>query len=132
MASHSSILAWKILWTEKPGGLQSIRIHRVGHDRACMQIDDYHILDWDSDSISTSEYLLEKIPGRIFFFILCSGITFPKPLRDSIKVISKIPAFHCSISIDERQDRKFTASRECDHYVILEGTLKFFSLGFHL
>jgi len=29
MASHSSILAWRIPWTEEPGGLQSIRSHRV-------------------------------------------------------------------------------------------------------
>ena len=32
MATHSSILAWKIPWTEKPGSLQSIRSLRVGHD----------------------------------------------------------------------------------------------------
>jgi len=32
MATHSSILAWKIPWTEDPGGLQSIGSHRVGHD----------------------------------------------------------------------------------------------------
>ena len=33
MATHSSILAWKISWTEEPGGLQSMRLsQRVGHD----------------------------------------------------------------------------------------------------
>ena len=32
MATHSSILAWKILWTEEPGGLQSIGLQRVGHE----------------------------------------------------------------------------------------------------
>ena len=32
MASHSSILAWKIPWTEEPGGLQFMGLHRVGHD----------------------------------------------------------------------------------------------------
>ena len=32
MASHSSSLAWKILWTEEPGGLQSMGWQRVGHD----------------------------------------------------------------------------------------------------
>ena len=31
-ATHSSILAWRILWTEEPGGLLSIGLHRVGHD----------------------------------------------------------------------------------------------------
>ena len=30
-ATHSSILAWKIPWTEEPGGLQSVGSQRVGH-----------------------------------------------------------------------------------------------------
>ena len=34
MAPHSSILAWKIPWTEEPGGLQSMGSLRVGHDWA--------------------------------------------------------------------------------------------------
>ena len=32
MATHSSILAWEIQWTEEPGGLQSIGSQRVGHN----------------------------------------------------------------------------------------------------
>ena len=32
MATHSSILAWRISWTEEPGGLQSMGSQRVGHD----------------------------------------------------------------------------------------------------
>ena len=32
MATHSSILAWRIPWTEEPGGLQSMGLQRVGHD----------------------------------------------------------------------------------------------------
>ena len=32
MATHSSRLAWRILWTEEPGGLQSMGSQRVGHD----------------------------------------------------------------------------------------------------
>ena len=32
MATHSSILAWKIPWVEEPGGLQSMGSKRVGHD----------------------------------------------------------------------------------------------------
>ena len=32
MAPHSSTLAWKIPWTEEPGGLQSMGSHRVGHN----------------------------------------------------------------------------------------------------
>ena len=32
MATHSSVLAWRIPWTEEPGGLQSIASQRVRHD----------------------------------------------------------------------------------------------------
>ena len=32
MATHSSILVWKLPWTEEPGGLQSIGFQRVGHN----------------------------------------------------------------------------------------------------
>ena len=32
MATHSSILAWRIPWTEEPGGLQSIESQRVRHN----------------------------------------------------------------------------------------------------
>ena len=33
MATHSSILAWRIPWTEEPGGLWSAELKRVEHDR---------------------------------------------------------------------------------------------------
>ena len=32
MASHSSVLAWEIPWTEELGGLESMGLQRVGHD----------------------------------------------------------------------------------------------------
>ena len=32
MATHSSILAWRILWTEEPGRLQSMGLQRIEHD----------------------------------------------------------------------------------------------------
>ena len=38
MTTHSSILAWKIPWTEELGGLQSMGLQRVGHDWACMHV----------------------------------------------------------------------------------------------
>ena len=34
MATHSSILAWRVPWTEEPGRLQSVVLQRVGHDLA--------------------------------------------------------------------------------------------------
>ena len=42
MVTHSSILAWKIPWTEKPGRLQSMGSQRVGHDWAIH----FHFLDY--------------------------------------------------------------------------------------
>ena len=32
MATHSSILTWKVLWTVEPGKLESVGLQRVGHD----------------------------------------------------------------------------------------------------
>ena len=37
MATHSSILAWRIPWTEETGGLQSMGLQRVRHDLATKQ-----------------------------------------------------------------------------------------------
>ena len=37
MATHSTILAWEIPWTEKPDGLQSMGSQRVGHDGVTKQ-----------------------------------------------------------------------------------------------
>ena len=37
MATHSSIFAWRIPWTEEPGRLQSMGLHRVGHNLATKQ-----------------------------------------------------------------------------------------------
>ena len=37
VATHASILAGEIPWTEEPGGLQSMGLQRVGHDLATLQ-----------------------------------------------------------------------------------------------
>ena len=36
MATYSSILAWKILWTEEPGGLQSMGSQRIRHNSSAL------------------------------------------------------------------------------------------------
>ena len=59
MATHSSVLAWRIPWTEEPGGLLSIGSHRVRHDwskLACM-----HALE--KEMATHSSILAWKIPG---------------------------------------------------------------------
>ena len=59
MVTHSSILAWKISWTEEPGGLQSTGSQRAGHDWA------------------TNTYLLVLLIYKIFSFSLEVFITIP-------------------------------------------------------
>ena len=49
MATHSSILAWEIPWTEEPGGLKSMGSQRVGHDWACMRSRGNHVEERISD-----------------------------------------------------------------------------------
>ena len=39
MATHSSILAWRIPWTEEPGGRQSMGSQRVDHNRVSKQLE---------------------------------------------------------------------------------------------
>ena len=46
IATHSSILAWRIPWTEEPGGLQSTGSHRVGHDWATSHTHAHCVLKW--------------------------------------------------------------------------------------
>ena len=51
MATHSNILAWRIQWTEKPGGLQSIGSQRVRHDLVTKQQ-----LQWSASSGFESDF----------------------------------------------------------------------------
>ena len=51
MATHSSIIAWKIPWTEEPGGLQSMGSQRVGHD------------EWLTLSLTQNSKLGNRKPG---------------------------------------------------------------------
>ena len=43
MATHSRILAWRIPWTEEPGGLQSTGLQRIGHDRSNLAYTDLRV-----------------------------------------------------------------------------------------
>ena len=59
MATHSSILVWRVLWMGEPGGLLSMGLHRVGHDwrdLACM-----HALE--KEMATHSSVLAWRIPG---------------------------------------------------------------------
>ena len=52
MAIHSSILAWRIQWTEEPGGLQSLELQRVGHNWAS-----FYLLTTYTSILSSGSFL---------------------------------------------------------------------------
>ena len=65
MATYSSILAWRIPWTEEPGMLQSMGSQRVGHNLGTKQ------------NTKTRQALLNRCPGKFkFCFLELSGIFF--------------------------------------------------------
>ena len=49
MATHSTILAWRIPWTEEPGGLPSMESHRVGHDGSNLAAAAAHFINVKKD-----------------------------------------------------------------------------------
>ena len=78
MATHSSILAWGLLWTEEPGGLQSTGLQRVGHDLASKQRHKQGTMT--NCLLGTSPSFLNSFPTRLMAF------TSPAPtvsLKDS-------------------------------------------------
>ena len=87
MATHSSILAWEIPRTEKPGGLQSLGSQRVGLDLATTQqkVEDLRV---------GFEVLGKKGPvlGR-----QKQQLRTPEPCNKSLDFVLKIPALGCSL-----------------------------------
>ena len=61
MAPHSSTLAWKIPWTEEPGGLQSMGLLRVRHDWTTSLTFHFHALE--KEMAIHSSILAWRIPG---------------------------------------------------------------------
>ena len=62
MAPHSSTLAWKTLWTEEPGRLQSMGALRVGHDWAT-SLSLFTFMYWRRKWQPTPVFLPWRIPG---------------------------------------------------------------------
>ena len=69
MATHSSILAWRIPWTEEPGRLQSLGSQRVRHDRAsehtCSLPFSFSVSFWDP--YNAHVIMLDVAPEVSFF-----------------------------------------------------------------
>ena len=81
MATHSSILAWRIPWTEKPGGLQSVGLQRVGHNRVTSLSSKFQVYNTLWLTIVTLMYI--RAPECIYpgYLKLCTlDQYFPIPL----------------------------------------------------
>ena len=67
MATHSNILAWRIPWTEEPGGLQSTGLQRVGHDletKQEQQQGSWGLMEWCVfSSVLSLSLSLSEAPG---------------------------------------------------------------------
>ena len=80
MATHSSILAWRILWREEPGRLQFMRLQRVRHDwdtSLSLSLLYLHIAPFFSSDISCRLQLLEKDTMLIPWSLLSSTVHGP-------------------------------------------------------
>ena len=64
MAPHSSTLAWKLPWTEEPGGLQSTGLRRVGHGTRLSDFTfTFHFCALEKEMATYSSVLAWRIPG---------------------------------------------------------------------
>ena len=79
MAIHSSILAWRIPWTEEPGGLQSTGLQRVGHDWASFTLEIFALVSFLRKAIVTLQH---SIPWRVsrVRYVWSKGLIIPAEL----------------------------------------------------
>ena len=73
MATHSSILAWKISRTEEPGGLQAMRSQKVGHDWS--DLEHTHL-------VLSCALLYHPLPWACYAFVVCKGNTIEYKILD--------------------------------------------------
>ena len=78
MATHSSILAWRIPWTEEPGRLQSTVSQRVGHDWATSLSLSLHAREYHTCVLSHAQVICEpmdcSLPGSTVHGIFLARI----------------------------------------------------------
>ena len=108
MATHSSILAWRIPWTLEPGGLQSIGLQRVGHDwsdLACMRVRNntekslYHIprlLQWGN---TWQGYWHWRKPAIHFFALKISVTLWKRRASTKISQVEQIVFRWCFVNL---------------------------------
>ena len=103
MAPHSSTLAWRIPWTEEPGGLPSMWLHRVGHDWSDLAA--VAVTPWTAAcqaSLSITNFQSPPKPMSIEWvmpsnhLILCHPLLLLPSIFPSIRVFSNESAVHIS------------------------------------
>ena len=89
MTTHSSTLAWKILWVEEPGGLQCMGLQRVGHNRVTSLLNSFlpskHLVLSSFTKIfivRSCSLLTEEKGGKMYYFLLRD---LSEVLEDKIK-----------------------------------------------
>ena len=110
-----SILAWRIPWTEKPGGLQSTGSQRVRHNCTCRHIKSFFYLEAFMIFLKSLEFLVyQNMPRNVSFLIKTiwnSTSQFSLPVFSSRKFFSLgliIPFFFSIYSIIS-----FYSTKEC-------------------
>ena len=106
MATHSSILTWRILWTEEPGGLQSIGLQRVRHDWSnlactpgytlllCLLIQRHE--EPKTAGISPSSLPVQRNHGCVSFFIYF-GLCWVFVAAHGHSLVRVEATLHCSV-----------------------------------
>ena len=91
MAPHSSTLAWKIPWTEEPGGLQSMGSLQVGHDWMT-SLSLFTFMHWKRKWQLTPEFLPGESQGRGAWWAAVYGVA---QSRTRLKRLSSSSSKHC-------------------------------------
>ena len=87
VATHSSILTWRILWTEKPGGLQFMGSHRVVYLSIPYSTPPAHFTSSSSPSnIDVAQYFFYHLPALVYTFLRWF-VTFFIPLTSCQQMI---------------------------------------------
>ena len=100
MATHSSILAWRIPWMEEPGGLQSTGSQRVGHD-------------WATSLSVSLMCTCQSHPPSLCF--VCGGDS-PKPRKNNQKCRHTFPApWWAALLPDEKRHTGYLSTCDLVH-----------------
>ena len=80
MATHSSVLAWRVPWSEEPGRLQSTALQRVRHNWSDLACTDSQVRRWvtaesHSDLPSGQNYHVESFKPPIYLFLSWTSCT---------------------------------------------------------